>query len=510
MVTSARTLRRSFIALALVAGTVGVARGEVVLLDFTIPGCGPCQQMRPVVAQLGQQGHSVREVDASREPDMAQRFNVDRFPTFIVTVDGREFARLVGRTSGSQLAAMLREANAQDSAVRPVSHEDLGGPGGPRTYADEPRPGRVVALQNDWPQNQRAPASVPGTVPGTPLAAAATPFSAAPSSGNLIAATVRLRVQDPEGASTGAGTVIDSRQGRALVLTCGHIFRASAGKGAISVTLFREGPQGAVEVETVEGIVREYDLVRDLGLVEIAPSGSVAAVRLGSPALQLASGEAVQSVGCNHGAAPTVMASQVVRLNGDRSMPYVEATGAPVEGRSGGGLFNSRGELVGVCFAADPQANQGLYASLEAICGKLDEKNLSFVYQYDASSAAAVASAATPNPPSQIPTGTSAVPALPAAAPLSSRGQSRDAEASFENLLTSTASGPVTSQEAQREESTLSAKEQATLEEIQRLAARSEVICVIMPQTPGGVSDVIKISNASPEFVRRLSETVAK
>ena len=54
----------------------------------------------------------------------------------------------------------------------------------------------------------------------------------------------------------------------------------------------------------------------------------------------------------------------------------IEASGAPVEGRSGGGLFNTRGELIGVCFAADPRANEGLYTSLPTIQSELQRNNI--------------------------------------------------------------------------------------------------------------------------------------
>ena len=60
-----------------------------------------------------------------------------------------------------------------------------------------------------------------------------------------MAATARLRVEDGEGVSWGTGTVIDSRQGEALILTCGHIFRDSDGKGRVEVDLFgADGPRG--------------------------------------------------------------------------------------------------------------------------------------------------------------------------------------------------------------------------------------------------------------------------
>ena len=64
-----------------------------------------------------------------------------------------------------------------------------------------------------------------------------------PSGQDLIQRSARLTIADPKGSSYGSGTLIDSRGGEALVLTCGHIFRDSQGKGQISVDLF--GSQAA-------------------------------------------------------------------------------------------------------------------------------------------------------------------------------------------------------------------------------------------------------------------------
>ena len=61
--------------------------------------------------------------------------------------------------------------------------------------------------------------------------------------------------------------------------------------------------------------------------------------------------------------------------------PNIEAGGAPIEGRSGGGLFNSAGQLVGVCFAADYEGNEGLYTALESIHDELDHLGLSDIYR---------------------------------------------------------------------------------------------------------------------------------
>ena len=44
-------------------------------------------------------------------------------------------------------------------------------------------------------------------------------------------------MEDANGHSYGTGTIIDARGGEALVLTCGHIFRDSDGKGPITIDL---------------------------------------------------------------------------------------------------------------------------------------------------------------------------------------------------------------------------------------------------------------------------------
>src|SRR6202043_775352 len=80
----------------------------------------------------------------------------------------------------------------------------------------------------------------------------------------LIACCVRLKVSDPKGNSVGSGTIIDCRKGEALILTCGHIFRDSDGKGEISVDLF-----GAGAPQHVAGRLLGCDLDRDVALVGI-------------------------------------------------------------------------------------------------------------------------------------------------------------------------------------------------------------------------------------------------
>jgi hypothetical protein len=171
--------------------------------------------------------------------------------------------------------------------------------------------------------------------------------------------------------------------------------------------------------------------------------------------------------------------------------PNIEASGAPVEGRSGGGLFNSAGQLVGVCFAADYEGNEGLYTAIESIHDELDRLNLSDVYR-TAGQAAATADAI----PGQSPETTATTPII--------RGQEP-----LEPVMPVAESGAITPAAFSNTAATappLAPVERAALEEIMRRAADSEVVCIIRPRDPGGKSEVITLPCVSPEFVRALAD----
>ena len=202
----------------------------------------------------------------------------------------------------------------------------------------------------------------------------------------LLAASVRLRVEDPQGHSCGSGTIIDANAaGEALVLTCGHLFRDSQGTGKIEVDVFGSSP--AVHLP---GRLVGYDLQRDVGLVAFRPQGRVTVARVAPPGYGVRAGDAVTSVGCNHGDEPSVQHSQVISVGGPRParrravalvLNLLEVAAQPVEGRSGGGLFSSEGMVIGVCNAAEPTGHEGLYATLESIRAALDQKQLASLYK---------------------------------------------------------------------------------------------------------------------------------
>jgi hypothetical protein len=312
-------------------------------------------------------------------------------------VNGQEVDRVTGGTSYSRLERMCQSAPMAAPAGKTAQTEPVGQAippqnASPADFSPPPQPampdpvGRSAEPRRIDPpaelgaQPEAAPAKSPPESP-TRLEVAST--------ADPLAASVRLRVQDKDGRSCGSGTIIDSREGEALVLTCGHLFRDSQGKGAISVDLFNSGA-----LQTVPGRLISYsvpqtvtDLTPDVGLVAIHCPGPVVVARLAPPEYRVAEGMAVVSVGCNNGDLPTARASKVTRLNRFNGPPNIEVAGQPVEGRSGGGLFSPEGYVIGICNAADPEAKEGYFGGAASVYAELDREKMAFVYHSPAGKA---------------------------------------------------------------------------------------------------------------------------
>ncbi len=329
------------------------ASPDVTLLNFHSPYCGPCRSMEPVVERLERSGYAVRRIDVGRQPDLARRFGVRGVPCFVLMAGDRELDRVEGATSFGRLEAMFTRAAARPAsqATRPAENSRGISATAPVRYRGQ-SPDRVAARPETAIGDRRSPATQRrGEADIEALARRA------------LHATVRLRVEDADGQSWGTGTIVDTHGDEALVVTCGHIFRESQGKGKILVDLFAPGAG-----EPVPGELIAYDSEdRDIGLVAIRPNVPVKPVRVASPGHRSFRGDRVFSIGCNHGDAPTIRHSHVTAINKYLGPANVEVAGQPVDGRSGGGLFAADGSLIGVCNAADPQDDEGIYAALETI-----------------------------------------------------------------------------------------------------------------------------------------------
>jgi thiol-disulfide isomerase/thioredoxin len=461
------SLQAAVLALAL----SGVGQ-QTVLYDFYADWCGPCRAMDPTIQALIAAGHPVQRVNVDQNKPLAAKFGVQGIPCFVMVVDGRETDRVVGGTTFSRLERMCLATNPQQS--REASPVMLAAQGPAASAAPMAPAGFVgkagVAAAPLWRTSPSGPEIFPVSIQsgGNEV-----------SEARLIAASVRLRVEDRDGHSCGSGTIIDSRGGEALIVTCAHIFRDSQGKGRIDVDLF--GPNGP---QRVAGKFISSDETRDVGLVSIRTPGPVAAARLAPPGYRISVGQPVISVGCNNGDQPTARRSQVTSLDKFLGPPNIQVAGQPVEGRSGGGLFSTEGLALGVCNAADPSDKEGLYAALGSVYAELDRAELSFIYKS----------------PAESPTGT--LPAVATDRLASGELPAMPREMPRGGGLAS--SGPPLAAEAP---AALAPAEQAALEEIRRkLKDGAEVVCVIRSRNNAGAkSEVIMLDRASPEFLKQLA-----
>ena len=155
-----------------------------------------------------------------------------------------------------------------------------------------------------------------------------------------------------------------------------------------------------------------------------------------------------------------------------------------MQGRSGGGLFNADGQVIGVCNAADPSDNEGLYAALESVYRELDRARLSFVYRDVASVPTALETTVGQTFLS------AAAQAMPAKNPATAADRDVYPTGAAGN---STVKGQLTTEEA------------ATLAELHQKARDAEVICIVRPSTPGAKSEIIVIEKPSQAFLNQLS-----
>ncbi len=313
---------------------------DAVLIEFSQNDCQFCVAMRPVVSQLQSEKITVRHVDVDKESDMAVRFGIQQIPTFVIFSGGKEASRLVG----VQEIDTIRKAIADSGRVH-LTPTDA-----------QTRLAPVTPAPNH--------AAVPTYEQATYEQAARDPMpsqSLADAVQRAQAATVRIRVFEEVGYGVGTGTIIQSNGQELLVLTCGHLFRDTRGGTKIEVDLFHAG-----QVHTVEGRVISYDAKdRDIGLLAIQTSLPIQPVPVAPSSTPPRNGDSVFSFGCDRGADPSRRDTRLTginKYNQHLQLSNLEIAGAPIDGRSGGGLFNSQGQLIGVCNAADYNDDIGIYA----------------------------------------------------------------------------------------------------------------------------------------------------
>jgi thiol-disulfide isomerase/thioredoxin len=481
----------------LVASVLGAGAGlEDGVLDFTAPWCGPCQQLSPMVSRLERQGFPIRKIDCDSNPDLVRKFKVSTIPAFILVIDGVERARMgsgVSEDDLKRLCARVPRKNTADGSAQGTSDADalrgavLAAPA-PKSSSEKSGvkfPFLAVKKDNSVVRDQRE-----GAIPRAK--AEERTKGRFPMQGSPLDASVRIRVKDEHQAdAVGSGTIIDSRVGKTIILTCGHIFRNRDKNAVIEVDCFCGGRQHTV----VGGRKLFHDMESDVGLITIN-ADSLASCRVAGSGTRVVKGAPVVSVGCSDGDKPTVERVKITALNRYKGADNIEVAGMPVEGRSGGGLFTQEGELIGVCSGADPHYREGFFAGLQSIHDLLDRCQLTHLYDSGSSGesqkapANTVLASADPDETFEGEDATLGVaePRKPAARRPAAKVAGKTRQASLV------------------EDAANSGNDRAIREALEQ-AGESEIVCIIRPiNQPGAATRVVIMNRASRRFVEYLSD----
>ena len=212
---------------------------------------------------------------------------------------------------------------------------------------------------------------------------------------------VRVKLPVPGQATRFAsGTIIESGREMTIILTGAHNFERGQffveggkfkyrGEVVVNLTDGKLGNRNPASTRCLDGdwparvIAGDYD--QDLLLLEIRPGRVLPAspIATGPPAR----GANLIAVGCSNGGDPTAWSTRVikplVRLTKFPAplLSAIQCAHEPKPGRSGGGLFDAGGALVGVCLHANPQDHTGLYARTDVIHKLLERNGLARLVQ---------------------------------------------------------------------------------------------------------------------------------
>jgi len=326
--------------------------GDCLAIFFVDTQQSSSQAMEQVAAQAIELGWAVRRVDTRREVHVAERWRIHGSPTIVLVRGGREVDRILGQVTSTELFRRMLKFSAPDSIRDP----------GVTPLAGLQRPSSVeIDIDAMVPMQQRpSRVSPPAGVDSV---------SGERASSDPYAATVRIIVDEPDSHAVGSGTIIESSSQGAIVLTCGHLFRDRTAHSVIVVERFEGDTVLRYAAELVDYQIDDVDI----GVLVFQPGKVVPSARVTGQLDSVLEGDVVYSMGCDHGSAPSRFDSRVTKLNRYLGAANIETSGLPVQGRSGGGLFNADGELVGICFAADAELNEGLYCGTQVVHTQLNK-----------------------------------------------------------------------------------------------------------------------------------------
>jgi len=420
----------SWILSCLLLATVN-GQADCTIVYFGSSNCAPCDKLAPALEQLKREGWDIRAVNAPTRPDLAKQYKIDNLPTVIIVSQPaqREVDRIVGAVSYEQLLSRVSRAatrNSSNSTNTGNSTINLAQANANGNFSPQASLGLSPATQQQ-PQQVQQPQSQPVSGPtvrgqspatvGFPMlgaASASSPpvvtaiqqltanlpasqpepkqLSLEQSIARAAAATVRIKVEEENTTAFGTGTVVDVHGTEALVLTCGHLFRDMKPGSQLSVDLFAGTPQ---EINALARLIDFKAEEEDIGLISFTLPVAIAAVELLPRYSTLQVGQPAFSFGCDHGQPPTRRDTQIRSIDRYLGAANIEIVGAPAVGRSGGGLFDQQGRLIGVCNAACTEEDEGIYAAAEVVYTQIARLGLSHLFDSKPSNSPQLASFAS-------------------------------------------------------------------------------------------------------------------
>lgn len=376
---------------ALMFAAVG-ADPECAIVHFTADWCEPCKQIEPSLVQLQKDGWVVHTVNVDHQPNLVKQYRVENLPTLVILCRQQEVDRMVGAASYERIHERVERAAARNqNGASPRTQQ----PQQPAIVQAQPGTRPVVRGQSPGltafpllsaighigaagrPTDEMPPLDEPSV--STPQSTASqVTLSAEQAIARAAAATVRIRVDEANTTAYGTGTIVDVRGQEALILTCGHLFRDMQPNSQLTIDLF---PGTAKEVNLPSELVDFKAEGEDIGLISFRLPIAVEPVPILARGEQLSVGQAAFSFGCDRGANPTRRDTQIKSINRYLGADNIEIVGAPVLGRSGGGLFDMQGRLIGVCNAANPEDDEGIYAAAEVVYNQIERLGLSELFE---------------------------------------------------------------------------------------------------------------------------------
>lgn len=329
-----------------------------------------------------------------------------------------------------------------------------------------------------------------------PVSRNAAPIDLQKAIARAEAATVRIRVDEENTTAYGTGTVIDVHGDEALVLTCGHLFREMKPHSQLTIDLFAGRAQPLnIPAQLIDFRADAGDV--DIGLVSFKLPFAIEPVPLLPASEALEVRQSAFSFGCDHGANPTRRDTQIKSINRYLGAPNVEIDGAPAVGRSGGGLFDHHGRLIGVCNAADAAGDEGIYAAAEIVYAQIERLQLPHLFNNTTHQTQPAQVATTQVGSPQVVTAQATGPASPAMNSFASQQEQVNPGQLFEDSLDQPTVAQASRQAA---EATVGVSQLTCI--VRDAAGREQVVRIDAP-TPELLGEIYRYANGENDAVVR-------